>query len=146
MTNDTSQVTLVAAAESPSARVDMPRDVDPDVEGTQIYIPAGTTTRHQIRVFDGPSGIFRTYYQLVFKHPGGTLTGTLRKLEPLSSDGSLRYRFAFNLSAPVELSLDHLRSYVFALSNGTIVERQSAPWARRSAPTAIRFPAPGTSR
>ena len=122
VTNDTRQLTLEAVAESPSARVDMPADVDPNADGTQIDIPAGAVTRHQIRVFDGPSGIFRTYYQLVVRHPGSTLTGNLRKLEPQSSGGSLRYRFAFELSAPVELSLADLRSDVFTVTNGAIVE------------------------
>ena len=122
VTHDTSQVTLEAVAESSSARVEMPDDVNPGVEGTQINVPAGTATEHEIRVIDGPSGIFRTFYRLRFKHPGSTLTGRLEPLEPVSSDGSLRYRFAFKLSAPVELSPADLRSFVFALSNGAILE------------------------
>ena len=122
VTHDTSQVTLAAVAESSSARVEMPRDEDSDTDGTQINLPAGTTTTREIRVIDGPSGIFRTFYRVHFKHPGSTLTGSLEPLEPVSSDGSLRYRAAFKLSAPVELSLADLKSYVFALSNGAIVE------------------------
>ena len=38
------------------------------------------------------------------------------------NEGSLRYRVAFKLSAPVELSLADLRSHVFALVNGAITE------------------------
>ena len=122
VTHDTTQVTLEAVAESSSALVQMPDDVDPDVEGTQINVPAGTTTEHEIRVIDGPSGIFRTFYRLNIKHPGSTLTGRLEPLEPVLIDGSLHYRAAFKLSAPVELSLADLRSYVFALSNGAITD------------------------
>ena len=122
VTHDTSQVTLEAVAESSSARVEMPDDVDPEVEGTQINVSAGATKEHEIRVIDGPSGIFRTFYRLNIKHPGSTLTGRLESLEPVLIDGSLHYRAAFKLSAPVELSLTDLRSYVFALSNGAILE------------------------
>ncbi len=123
VTHDTSQVTLEAVAESSSARVEMPDDVNPSVEGTQINLSAGTTTTREIRVIDGPSGIFRTFYRLNIKHPGSTLTGTLDPLGPVLNDGPLRYRFAFNLSAPVELSPADLRSYVFALSNGAILDQ-----------------------
>ena len=122
VTHDTSQVTLEAVAESSSARVEMPDDVNPDVEGTQINVSAGAATEHEIRVIDGPSGIFRTFYRLNIKHPGSTLTGKPKELEPISSDGSLQYRFAVKLSAPVELSLAHWRSYVFHVANGTIAE------------------------
>ena len=122
VTHDTSQVTLEAVAESSSARVEMPDDVDPEVEGTQINVSAGATKEHEIRVIDGPSGIFRTFYRLNIKHPGSTLTGRLEPLEPVLRDGSLHYRAAFKLSAPVELSLTDLRSYVFALSNGAITD------------------------
>ena len=121
VTHDTSQVTLAAVAESSSARVEMPDDVNPGVEGTQINVPAGTATEHEIRVIDGPSGIFRTFYRLNIKHPGSTLTGRLEPLEPVLIDGSLHYRAAFKLSAPVELSPATSR-YVFALSNGAILE------------------------
>ena len=122
VTHDTSQVTLEAVAESSSARVEMPDDVDPEVEGTQINVSTGAATEHEIRVIDGPSGIFRTFYRLNIKHPGSTLTGRLEPLEPVLIDGSLHYRAALKLSAPVELSLADLRSYVFALSNGAITD------------------------
>ena len=132
VTHDTSQVTLAAVAKSPSARVEMSHDVNPNVEGTQIDVSAGTTTTREIRVFDGPSGIFRTYCRLYFKHPGNALTGTPKKLEPLSSGGSLRYRFAVHLSAPVELSLAHWRSYVF-----TVAPVSFAVLASRCAPEVV---------
>ena len=122
VTHDTSQVTLEAVAESSSARVEMPDDVNPGVEGTQINVSAGAATEHEIRVIDGPSGIFRTFYRLNIKHPGSTLTGRLEPLEPVLIDGSLHYRAAFKLSAPVELSLTDLRSYVFGLVNGAITD------------------------
>ena len=122
VTHDTRQVTLEAVAESSSARVEMPDDVNPEVEGTQINVSAGAATEHEIRVIDGPSGIFRTFYRLNIKHPGSTLTGRLEPLEPVLIDGSLHYRAAFKLSAPVELSLADLRSYVFALVNGAITD------------------------
>ena len=122
VTHDTTQVTLEAVAESSSARVEMPDDVNPEVEGTQINVSAGAATEHEIRVIDRPSGIFRTFYRLNIKHPGSTLTGRLEPLEPVLIDGSLHYRAAFKLSAPVELSLADLRSYVFALVNGAITD------------------------
>ena len=122
VTHDTTQVTLAAMAESSSARVEMPDDVNPSLEGTQINLPAGTTTTREIRVIDGPSGIFRTFYQLNIKRPGSMLTGKPNELEPISSDGSLQYRFVVKLSAPVELSLAHWRSYVFHVANGAIAE------------------------
>ena len=122
VTHDTTQVTLAAAAESSSARLDMPDDVNPDLDGTQINVRAGATTRREIRVFDGPNDILRTYYRLDFKRPGSTLNVRLKKLEPESSGDSLRYRFAVRLSAPVELSLAEWKNNVFAVTNGSIAE------------------------
>ena len=121
VTHDTTQVTLAAVAESSSAEVDMPDDVNPHVEGTQINLPAGTTTSREVRVFDGPNDIFRTHYRLDFKRPGSALNVTLEPLEPVSNGGSLRYRFAVRLSAPVDLPLAEWKNDVFTVTNGSIV-------------------------
>ena len=124
VTHDTTQVTLAAAAESSSARLDMPDDENPDLDGTQINVRASTTTRREIRVFDGPNDILQTHYRLVFKRPGGALNVKLKKLEPESSGDSLRYRFAVRLSAPVELSLAEWMNNVFTVTNGSIAEAE----------------------